>query len=168
MRARVRSKKSIAIFTYKQRILSIEMKTKLVQHVESEWMRDWKSVKVRECERVRVSECESERVTFEPRHENKSCSACQKRVYERVKVFKVFQSFLSFHWKLWKFSKVSITLKLWNWGAIVLLKGGICGDGIFGRQVDWAEFPQPTEPPQFCGSYGEFNFWSPQASVPNR
>ena len=29
-------KKSIAIFGYKQRILSIEMKTKLVQHVESE------------------------------------------------------------------------------------------------------------------------------------
>ena len=29
-------KKIIAIFAYKQRILSIEMKTKLVQHVESE------------------------------------------------------------------------------------------------------------------------------------
>ena len=29
-------KKSIAIFAYKQRILSIEMKTKLVQHVNSE------------------------------------------------------------------------------------------------------------------------------------
>ena len=29
-------KKSIAIFAYKQRILSIKMKTKLVQHVESE------------------------------------------------------------------------------------------------------------------------------------
>ena len=29
-------KKSIAIFAYKQRILSIEMKTKLVQHVESD------------------------------------------------------------------------------------------------------------------------------------
>ena len=29
-------KKSIAIFDYKQRILSIEMKTKLVQHVESD------------------------------------------------------------------------------------------------------------------------------------
>ena len=29
-------KKSIAIFGYKQRLLSIEMKTKLVQHVESE------------------------------------------------------------------------------------------------------------------------------------
>ena len=32
MRRRM-SKKSIAIFTYKQRLLSIDMKTKLVQHV---------------------------------------------------------------------------------------------------------------------------------------
>ena len=45
---RRRSKKNIAIFAYKQRLLSIEMKTKLVQHVESEWMRDWKSVRLRE------------------------------------------------------------------------------------------------------------------------
>ena len=29
------------------------------------------------------------RVTFEPRHENKSCSACRERVNERVKVAKV-------------------------------------------------------------------------------
>ena len=29
-------KKSIAIFAYKQRLLSIEMKTKIVQHVGSE------------------------------------------------------------------------------------------------------------------------------------
>ena len=29
-------KKTIAIFAYKQRLLSIEMKTKLVQHVESD------------------------------------------------------------------------------------------------------------------------------------
>ena len=29
-------KKTIAIFAYKQRILSIEMKTKVVQHVEKE------------------------------------------------------------------------------------------------------------------------------------
>ena len=29
-------KKSIAIFGYKQRVLSLDMKTKLVQHVESE------------------------------------------------------------------------------------------------------------------------------------
>ena len=28
-------------------------------------------------------------VTFEPRHENKSCSACRERVNERVKVVKV-------------------------------------------------------------------------------
>ena len=33
----------------------------------------------RERECVRVRECESERVTFEPRHENKSCSACRER-----------------------------------------------------------------------------------------
>ena len=30
-----------------------------------------------ECESVRERVCESERVTFEQRHENKSCSACQ-------------------------------------------------------------------------------------------
>ena len=44
---------------------------------------------MQECESVRVRECESERVTFEPRHENKSCSACQERVNERVKAVKV-------------------------------------------------------------------------------
>ena len=33
-------KKSIGIFTYKQRLLSMDMKTKLVQHVESDSMRD--------------------------------------------------------------------------------------------------------------------------------
>ena len=53
-------KKSIAIFGDKQRLLSIDMKTKLVQHVESDWMRDWKSVRVRECVRVRAWECESD------------------------------------------------------------------------------------------------------------
>ena len=54
-------KKNISIFGNKQRLLSIEMKTKLVQHVESDWMRDWKSVRVRksESERVRVRKCES-------------------------------------------------------------------------------------------------------------
>ena len=35
-------KKYIVVFTYKQSLLSVDMKTKLVQHVESE------SVKVRE------------------------------------------------------------------------------------------------------------------------
>ena len=69
-----RQKKTIAIFGYKQRLLSLDMKTKLVQHVERDWMRDWKSVSVWECKSVRVRECESERVTFEHRHENKSCS----------------------------------------------------------------------------------------------
>ena len=43
------------------------------------------SVRVRECESVRVRECESERVTFEHRHENKSCSACRERVNERMR-----------------------------------------------------------------------------------
>ena len=42
------------------------------------------SERVKVCESVRVRECESERVTFEPRHENKSCSACRERVNERV------------------------------------------------------------------------------------
>ena len=78
-------KKSLAIFANKQRLLSIEMKTKVVQHVESDWMRDWKSVRVRECVRVRASECESVRVTFEHRDENKSCSACQEWFNERLK-----------------------------------------------------------------------------------
>ena len=36
-------------------------------------------------ESARVRECESERVTFEPRHENKSCSACRERVNERMR-----------------------------------------------------------------------------------
>ena len=78
------SKKTIAIFGYKQRLLSIEMKTKLVQHVESDWMRDWKNVKVR----LRESERESEsvRLTFEHRDENKSCSACQEWFNERLSV----------------------------------------------------------------------------------
>ena len=67
-------KKTIAIFAYKQRLLSIEMKTKLVQHVESDWMRDWKSVRVRKSESEREWEWESVRVSFEHRHENKSCS----------------------------------------------------------------------------------------------
>ena len=50
------------------------MKTKLVQHVESDWMRDWKSVRVRKSESEREWEWESVRVSFEHRHENKSCS----------------------------------------------------------------------------------------------
>ena len=36
--------KSIDILTYKHWLLSIDMKTKVIQHVESEWMRDWKRV----------------------------------------------------------------------------------------------------------------------------
>ena len=37
----------------------------------------------RESERVR--ECESHRVTFEHRHENKSCWACQECLNDRLK-----------------------------------------------------------------------------------
>ena len=51
------SEKNIAIFGYKQWLLSIDMKTKVVQHVKRVWIREGKS----------------ERVTFEHRHENKSC-----------------------------------------------------------------------------------------------
>ena len=54
------SKKLIAIFGYKQRLLSLDMKTKLVQHVKSDWMRDWMSVRVRKSEIVRESESERE------------------------------------------------------------------------------------------------------------
>ena len=39
--------------------------------------------------RVRESVWETERVTFEHRHENKSCSACREIVNERVKEVKV-------------------------------------------------------------------------------
>ena len=59
---RMRSKKSIAIFSNKQWVFSIEMKTKLVQHVESDWMRDWKSVRVRKSESEIARESESEKV----------------------------------------------------------------------------------------------------------
>ena len=41
-------------------LLSIDMKTKVVQHVESEWIREWKSEREWECERV------SERVFWFP------------------------------------------------------------------------------------------------------
>ena len=34
---------------------------------------------------MRVRECESDGVTFEHRHENKSCSACRERVNGRLK-----------------------------------------------------------------------------------
>ena len=41
---------SIDIFIYTEWHLSLDMKTKVVQHVESDWMRDWKSVRVRKSE----------------------------------------------------------------------------------------------------------------------
>ena len=55
-------KKTIAIFSYKQRLMSIDMKTKIVQHVKREWMREWESVRVWECESARVWEWESVKV----------------------------------------------------------------------------------------------------------
>ena len=39
-------KKTIDIFIYKEWHLSIDIKTKVVQHAESEWMREWKSERV--------------------------------------------------------------------------------------------------------------------------
>ena len=47
-------KKIIDIFTYKQRLLSINMKTKVVQHVKSERLKECESVRVWECESVRL------------------------------------------------------------------------------------------------------------------
>ena len=47
---------------HKQWLLSLDMKTKLVQHVESDWMRDWESVRVRECESESVREWECDLV----------------------------------------------------------------------------------------------------------
>ena len=84
--------KIIAIVGYKQRLLSLDMIPKIVQHVEREWMRQWESVRVWECESVRVREYESERVTFEHRHENKSCSACRERVFQFFTVFNNIQT----------------------------------------------------------------------------
>ena len=49
-------KKTIAIFSNKQWLLSLDMKTKVVQHVEREWMREWESERVWECESVKVRE----------------------------------------------------------------------------------------------------------------
>ena len=40
-------------------LLSIDIKTKVVQHVESDWMREWKSERVRACESESVWEWES-------------------------------------------------------------------------------------------------------------
>ena len=47
---------------------------------------------LKECESERVRECESQRVTFEHRHENKSCLACQELVNES-KSERLFQAF---------------------------------------------------------------------------
>ena len=63
---------------------------------------EWEIERVWECERVRESE--RERVTFEHRHENKSCSACREWVNERLKEWgweteRVWEWLLSIHMK---------------------------------------------------------------------
>ena len=55
-------KKSIDIFIYNEWHLSLDMKTKVVQHIKREWMRECESARVWECESVRVWECEIVRV----------------------------------------------------------------------------------------------------------
>ena len=61
-------------------------------------------------------------MTFEHRHENKSCSSCREWKFWKFSIFskfslkvlkvsKVFESFQSFHKFFWKFS---LTFKLWN------------------------------------------------------
>ena len=41
-RVMMSKKNLIDIFNFKQRLLSIDMKTKVVEHAEREWMRQWK------------------------------------------------------------------------------------------------------------------------------
>ena len=53
-------KKKHCNFQQNQWLLIIDMKTKVVQHVESEWMRDWKSVRVRKSEIAREWDSERE------------------------------------------------------------------------------------------------------------
>ena len=43
-------------------LLSIDLKTKVVQHVKRDWMRDWMSVTVRKSKSEIVRESESEKV----------------------------------------------------------------------------------------------------------
>ena len=52
---------------------------------------EWEIERVREWERVKEWQWENVRVTFEHRHENKSCSACPEWVNERVQVCKSLQ-----------------------------------------------------------------------------
>ena len=58
-------KKSIVIIGYKQWLLSIDMKTKVVQLVKSVWMRELESVRAKVVQHVKsdwVRACECERV----------------------------------------------------------------------------------------------------------
>ena len=66
---------------YKYSLLSLHMKTKVVQHVEREWMREWESVRVCEFESVRVREWNDNVfwtfvfhfMIFLPHHHPRSC-----------------------------------------------------------------------------------------------
>ena len=83
---------------------------------------EWQIESVRECEneRVRERECETERVTFEHRHENKRCSACQEWLNERVREWllsidmktKVVQHVKSDWMREWKSESV------WEWESV--------------------------------------------------
>ena len=65
--------------------MSIDIKTKVVQHVE----RVNERVKVLKV--VKVKDFESQSLTFDHRHENKSGSACRERMHESVKVLIVLK-----------------------------------------------------------------------------
>ena len=91
----------IGILTYKQWLLSIDMKTKVVQHVESDWMRDWKSVRVREreCVRVRAWECESDlwasmSIDMKTSQIVRECESERMRECECERVREFFKTFL--------------------------------------------------------------------------
>ena len=83
-------------------LLNIDMKTKVVQHVKSDWMREW----------------ETERVTFEHRHENKSCSACQEWVNERLKEWESERVWECESVRVWECEseRESVKLKSNRWG----------------------------------------------------
>ena len=54
-----------------------------LEWLECERVRECERVIERESERVGERECECERVTFEHRHENKSCSVCWEKEWVR-------------------------------------------------------------------------------------
>ena len=83
LNARIPEKLVFWTVSYKLWLLSIDTKTKVVHHIESEWMREWKSVKVREWVSGRVTEWE-----WLLRHGNKSYLAGW--VNDRLTVFHAF------------------------------------------------------------------------------